>query len=159
MKEKIEVLVINEVLNKSTTAVVAALLNIHYSILYCCAARSHHIQNHMKSSKASSGSGNSTHRLPSSSSSLQPVTKNDKFGQRVSGESSGICIGSCPNIFNTFKQTQSSGTDRVLLHKLICSVFSFFPSRPESSYNLLETRRSHRHPSAHLFGHVSCIMV
>jgi hypothetical protein len=35
-------------------------------------------------------------------------------GQRVSGEPSGICIGSCPNIFNTFKQTQSSNTDRVL---------------------------------------------
>lgn len=35
-------------------------------------------------------------------------------GQRISGESSGICVGSCPNIFNTFKQTQSSGTDRVL---------------------------------------------
>lgn len=35
-------------------------------------------------------------------------------GQRVSGEPSGICVGSCPNIFNTFKQTQSSSTDRVL---------------------------------------------
>jgi hypothetical protein len=35
-------------------------------------------------------------------------------GQRVSGEPSGICVGSCPNIFNTFKQTQSSNTDRVL---------------------------------------------
>jgi hypothetical protein len=35
-------------------------------------------------------------------------------GQRISGEPTGICIGSCPNIFNTFKQTQSSGTDRVL---------------------------------------------
>src|SRR3954454_16797004 len=35
-------------------------------------------------------------------------------GQRISGEPTGICIGSCPNIQNTFKQTQSSGTDRVL---------------------------------------------
>jgi hypothetical protein len=35
-------------------------------------------------------------------------------GQRISGEPSGICVGSCPNIFNTFKQTQSSDTDRVL---------------------------------------------
>ena len=35
-------------------------------------------------------------------------------GQRISGESSGICVGSCPNIFNSFKQTQSSNTDRVL---------------------------------------------
>ena len=35
-------------------------------------------------------------------------------GQRISGEPSGICVGSCPNIFNTFKQTQSSSTDRVL---------------------------------------------
>jgi hypothetical protein len=39
-------------------------------------------------------------------------------GQRISGEPTGICVGfgekSCPNIQNTFKQTQSSGTDRVL---------------------------------------------
>ena len=39
-------------------------------------------------------------------------------GQRISGESSGICVAiggvSCANIFNTFKQTQSSSTDRVL---------------------------------------------
>jgi hypothetical protein len=35
-------------------------------------------------------------------------------GQRISGEPTGICVGSCPNIFNTFKQTQSSSTDRVL---------------------------------------------
>ena len=35
-------------------------------------------------------------------------------GDRVSGESSGICIGTCPNIFNSFKETQNTGTDRVL---------------------------------------------
>jgi hypothetical protein len=35
-------------------------------------------------------------------------------GQRISGEPTGICVGSCPNIQNTFKQTQSSNTDRVL---------------------------------------------
>jgi hypothetical protein len=35
-------------------------------------------------------------------------------GERVSGESSGICVGSCPNIFNTFKETQNTNTDRVL---------------------------------------------
>jgi hypothetical protein len=42
-------------------------------------------------------------------------------GQRISGESSGICVNvpvvaekACDNIFNTFKQTQSSSTDRVL---------------------------------------------
>ena len=35
-------------------------------------------------------------------------------GDRVSGESSGICIGTCPNIFNSFKESQNTGTDRVL---------------------------------------------
>jgi hypothetical protein len=39
-------------------------------------------------------------------------------GDRISGEPTGICIAfgdkACPNIFNTFKQTQSSSTDRVL---------------------------------------------
>jgi hypothetical protein len=35
-------------------------------------------------------------------------------GDRVSGEASGICIGTCPNIFNSFKETQNTGTDRVL---------------------------------------------
>ena len=35
-------------------------------------------------------------------------------GMRVSGEPTGICIGTCPNIFNTFKETQNSNTDRVL---------------------------------------------
>jgi hypothetical protein len=35
-------------------------------------------------------------------------------GDRVSGESSGICIGTCPNIFNSSKETQNTGTDRVL---------------------------------------------
>jgi hypothetical protein len=34
-------------------------------------------------------------------------------GQRISGESSGICIGTCPNIFNSFKETER-GTNRVL---------------------------------------------
>ncbi len=35
-------------------------------------------------------------------------------GTRVSGEPSGICVGKCPNIFNTFKETQNTNTDRVL---------------------------------------------
>jgi hypothetical protein len=35
-------------------------------------------------------------------------------GQRISGEPTGICIGTCPNIFNTFKETQNTNTDRVL---------------------------------------------
>jgi hypothetical protein len=35
-------------------------------------------------------------------------------GMRVSGEPTGICIGTCPNIFNTFKETQNTNTDRVL---------------------------------------------
>ena len=35
-------------------------------------------------------------------------------GDRVSGEASEICIGTCPNIFNSFKETQNTGTDREL---------------------------------------------
>jgi hypothetical protein len=35
-------------------------------------------------------------------------------GQRISGEPTGICVGSCPNIANTFKETQNTNTDRVL---------------------------------------------
>ena len=39
-------------------------------------------------------------------------------GHRISGESSGICLSVgqivCANVFDTFKQTQSSSTDRVL---------------------------------------------
>lgn len=35
-------------------------------------------------------------------------------GDRVGGEPGGICIGDCPNIFNSFKETQNTGTDRVL---------------------------------------------
>ena len=35
-------------------------------------------------------------------------------GQRISGEPTGICIGKCPNIFNSFKETQNTNTDRVL---------------------------------------------
>jgi hypothetical protein len=35
-------------------------------------------------------------------------------GQRISGEPSGICVGNCPNIFNSFKETQNTNTDRVL---------------------------------------------
>ena len=39
-------------------------------------------------------------------------------GQRISGEPTGICVGfgdkSCPNIANTFKETQNTDTDRVL---------------------------------------------
>ena len=37
-------------------------------------------------------------------------------GQRISGEPTGICVGfgdkSCPNIANTFKETQNTNTDR-----------------------------------------------
>ena len=35
-------------------------------------------------------------------------------GQRVSGEPTGICIGDCPNILNSFKETETTDTDRVL---------------------------------------------
>ena len=35
-------------------------------------------------------------------------------GNRVSGEPSGICVGTCPNIFNSFKETHNTNTDRVL---------------------------------------------
>jgi hypothetical protein len=35
-------------------------------------------------------------------------------GERISGEPTGICIGECPNIFNSFKETETTGTDRVL---------------------------------------------
>jgi hypothetical protein len=39
-------------------------------------------------------------------------------GKRISGEPTGICVGigekSCPNINNTFKETQNTNTDRVL---------------------------------------------
>jgi hypothetical protein len=35
-------------------------------------------------------------------------------GTRVSGEPSGICVGSCPNILNSFKETHNTNTDRVL---------------------------------------------
>ena len=35
-------------------------------------------------------------------------------GSRVSGEPTGVCIGNCPNIFNSFKETQNTNTDRVL---------------------------------------------
>jgi hypothetical protein len=35
-------------------------------------------------------------------------------GSRISGEASGICVGTCPNIDNIFKETQNTGTDRVL---------------------------------------------
>jgi hypothetical protein len=35
-------------------------------------------------------------------------------GQRISGEPSGICVGTCPNIFNSFKATENTNTDRVL---------------------------------------------
>jgi hypothetical protein len=35
-------------------------------------------------------------------------------GQRISGEPSGICVGTCPNIFNSFKATGNTSTDRVL---------------------------------------------
>jgi hypothetical protein len=35
-------------------------------------------------------------------------------GHQISGEPTGICIGDCPNIQNTFKETQTTGSDRVL---------------------------------------------
>ncbi len=35
-------------------------------------------------------------------------------GQQISGEPTGICIGACPNIENTFKETETTNTDRVL---------------------------------------------
>jgi hypothetical protein len=35
-------------------------------------------------------------------------------GTRISGEPTGICVGTCPNIDNTFKESQNTGTDRVL---------------------------------------------
>jgi hypothetical protein len=35
-------------------------------------------------------------------------------GQRVSGEPTGICIGDCPNIEDSFKETETTDTDRVL---------------------------------------------
>jgi hypothetical protein len=33
---------------------------------------------------------------------------------RISGEPTGICVGTCPNIDNTFKETQNASTDKVL---------------------------------------------
>ena len=35
-------------------------------------------------------------------------------GDRISGEPGGICIGDCPNIFNSFKQTEGNSQERVL---------------------------------------------
>ncbi len=35
-------------------------------------------------------------------------------GDRMSGEPTGICLGDCPNIFNSFKQTGQSDKERVL---------------------------------------------
>jgi hypothetical protein len=35
-------------------------------------------------------------------------------GQRISGEPTGVCVGDCHNIFNSFKETQNTNTDRVL---------------------------------------------
>jgi hypothetical protein len=35
-------------------------------------------------------------------------------GNRISGEPSGICVGTCPNILNSFKETYNTNTDRVL---------------------------------------------
>jgi hypothetical protein len=35
-------------------------------------------------------------------------------GQRISGEPSGICVGTCPNIWNSFKATGNTSTDRTL---------------------------------------------
>jgi hypothetical protein len=35
-------------------------------------------------------------------------------GMRISGEPTGICVGNCPNILNSYKETQNTNTDRVL---------------------------------------------
>ena len=35
-------------------------------------------------------------------------------GDRIGGEQSGICLGDCPNIFNSFKQTEGNSQERVL---------------------------------------------
>jgi hypothetical protein len=35
-------------------------------------------------------------------------------GDRIGGEQGGICVGDCPNIFNSFKQTEGNSQDRVL---------------------------------------------
>jgi hypothetical protein len=35
--------------------------------------------------------------------------------QQLSGGPTSICFGSCPNQFNSFKETQNTNTDRVLL--------------------------------------------
>jgi hypothetical protein len=35
-------------------------------------------------------------------------------GNRISGEPTGVCIGNCPNIFNSYKETQNTNADRVL---------------------------------------------
>ncbi|MFL6372514.1 MAG: hypothetical protein ACJ70P_05225 [Nitrososphaera sp.] len=35
-------------------------------------------------------------------------------GRQISGEPTGICIGECANIFDSFKETQTTETDRVL---------------------------------------------
>lgn len=36
-------------------------------------------------------------------------------GNRISGEPQGICVGTCPNIFNSFKEIHSTNTDRTML--------------------------------------------
>ena len=36
-------------------------------------------------------------------------------GHPLSGKPTSICFGSCPNQFNSFKETQNTNTDRVLL--------------------------------------------
>jgi hypothetical protein len=35
-------------------------------------------------------------------------------GDQISGEPTGICIGDCPNIHNSFRETETTETDRVL---------------------------------------------
>jgi hypothetical protein len=35
-------------------------------------------------------------------------------GDRIGGEASGICIGECPNILNTWKQSEGNSQERVL---------------------------------------------
>jgi hypothetical protein len=35
-------------------------------------------------------------------------------GDRMAGEPGGICLGDCPNIFNSFKQTEGNSKERVL---------------------------------------------
>jgi hypothetical protein len=35
-------------------------------------------------------------------------------GDRIGGEAAGICVGTCPNILQTFKQSSETAQDRKL---------------------------------------------